>query len=160
LVYAVAFLAAALQIIPLIGSHGLLPIDLFIQQAQNALGSPIACFLRLPSLFWFFHSDGVLQTTAWIGFGLSCVVVAGYANAIVMVILWALYMSIVHIGQDWYGYGWEIQLLETGFLGIFLCPLFDGWPFGKRPPSVVVIWLFRWLIFRMLARPDGALLPL
>jgi hypothetical protein len=39
LVYAVAFLAAALQIIPLIGSHGLLPIDLFIQQTQGALGS-------------------------------------------------------------------------------------------------------------------------
>jgi len=32
-----------------------------------------------------------------------------------------MYMSIVHIGQIWYGYGWEIQLLETGFLSIFLC---------------------------------------
>ncbi len=150
LVYAVAFLAAARQIIPLIGSHGLLPIDLFIQQAQGALGSPLACFLRLPSLFWFFHSDTLLQTTAWIGFGLSCLVVAGYANGLMMIILWALYMSIVHIGQDWYGYGWEIQLLETGFLGIFLCPLFDGRPFGKRPPPVAVIWLFRWLIFRIM----------
>jgi hypothetical protein len=150
LVYAVAFLAAARQIIPLIGSNGLLPVDLFIQQAQGALGSPVACFLRLPSLFWFFHSDGVLQTTAWMGFGLSCVVVAGYANGLMMIILWALYMSIVHIGQDWYGYGWEIQLLETGFLGIFLCPLLDGRPFGKRAPPVAVIWLFRWLIFRIM----------
>ena len=34
-----------------------------------------------------------------------------------------------------YGYGWEIQLLETGFLSIFLCPLLDGRPFPKcRPP--------------------------
>jgi len=150
LVYAVAFLAAARQIIPLIGSHGILPIDLFIQQAQGALGSPMACFLRLPSLFWFFHSDTLLQTTAWLGFGLSCVVVAGYANGLMMIILWALYMSIVHIGQDWYGYGWEIQLLETGFLAIFLCPWLDGRPFGKRPPLVAVIWLYRWLIFRIM----------
>ena len=149
-IYAVAFLAAARQIIPLIGSHGLLPVDLFIARVETVLGSPAAGFLRLPSLFWFAHSDAILQLTAWIGFALSCVVVAGYANAIVMTILWGLYMSIVHIGQDWYGYGWEIQLLETGFLAIFLCPLLDGRPFSKRPPPVVVIWLFRWLIFRIM----------
>ncbi len=149
-VYAVAFLAAARQILPLIGSHGLLPVDLFLGRVQNALGSRAAGFLRLPSLFWFAHSDGALQGAAWAGFALSCVVVAGYANALMMTALWALYMSIVHVGQELYGYGWEIQLLETGFLGIFLCPLLDGRPFPKRPPPVPVIWLFRWLIFRIM----------
>jgi Lipase maturation factor len=150
IVYAVAFLVAVKQIVPLIGSHGLLPMDLFLNRVQSALGSPVAGFIRLPSLFWFAHSDAVLQTAAWIGFALSCVVVAGYANAILMAVLWALYMSFVHIGQDWYGYGWEIQLLETGFLAIFLCPLFDGRPFPKREPPLVIIWLFRWLIFRIM----------
>ena len=67
-----------------------------------------------------------------------------------MTALWALYMSFVHLGQAWYGYGWEIQLLETGFLGIFLCPLLDGRPFPKHRPPIVVIWLFRWLIFRIM----------
>ncbi|HXR05675.1 MAG TPA: lipase maturation factor family protein, partial [Verrucomicrobiae bacterium] len=149
-VYAVAFLAAAKQILPLVGSHGLLPVDLYLERVQNALGSPLAGFVRLPSLFWFAHSDAVLQLAAWVGFALSCVVVAGYANAILMALLWALYMSFVHVGQDWYGYGWEIQLLETGFLAIFLCPLLDGRPFPKRAPPVVVLWLFRWLIFRIM----------
>jgi hypothetical protein len=149
-VYAVAFLAAALQIVPLIGSHGLLPLDLFLTRAQTALGSSAAGFARLPSLFWFAHSDAALQTTAWIGFGLSCVVVAGYANGVLMTLLWLLYMSFVHLGQDWYGYGWEIQLLETGFLAIFLCGPLDGRPFPKRETPVVIIWLFRWLIFRIM----------
>jgi hypothetical protein len=54
------------------------------------------------------------------------------------------------MGQDWYSYGWEIQLLETGLLGIFLCPLLDGRPFPRRPPPLPVIWLFRWLIFRIM----------
>ena len=81
---------------------------------------------------------------------LSLVVLAGYANAIILAILWAMYMSIVHIGQIWYGYGWEIQLLETGFLSIFLCPLLDGRPFPKRPPPLLVFWLFRWLGFRIM----------
>ena len=49
-VYAVAFLAAAKQILPLIGSHGLLPLDLFIARVQAALGSTAAGFFRLPSL--------------------------------------------------------------------------------------------------------------
>jgi len=149
-VYAVAFLAAARQILPLIGSHGLTPLDLFLSQVRGALGSSAAGFIRFPSLFWFAHSDAVLQTTAWIGFALACIVVAGYANAILMTLLWILYMSFVHAGQDWYGYGWEIQTLETGFLAIFLCPLLDGRPFPKRPPPIVIIWLFRWLIFRIM----------
>ncbi len=149
-VYAVAFLAAAKQIVPLIGANGLLPLDLYFSQIQNGTGSTLAGFLQLPSLFWFAHSDAVLQTVAWIGFALSCVVAAGYANAIVLTFLWALYMSIVHVGQEWYGYGWEIQLLETGFLAIFLCPLLNGRPFPKREPPRVVIWLFRWLIFRIM----------
>jgi hypothetical protein len=67
-----------------------------------------------------------------------------------MAALWALYMSFVHVGQDWYGYGWEIQLLETGFLAIFLCPLASVRPFPRRRPAPIVIWLFRWLIFRIM----------
>jgi lipase maturation factor len=149
-VYAVAFLAAAKQVLPLIGSRGLLPVDLFFARVQNAFGSTFASFIRLPSLFWFAHSDGLLHTAAWVGFAISCIVVAGYANAIVMSLLWLLYMSFVHVGQEWYGYGWEIQLIETGFLAVFLCPLLDGRPFPKREPPLVVIWLLRWLIFRIM----------
>src|SRR5207302_4924950 len=77
-------------------------------------------------------------------------VLAGFANALLLAVLWALYLSFVHVGQDWYGYGWEIQLLETGFLAVFLCPLLDGRPFPRRPPPVAVIWCFRWLVFRVM----------
>ena len=150
MVYAVAFLAAARQIVPLIGAHGLLPVGLFLGRVQDSLGTRVAGFEALPSGFWFAHSDAVLQGAAWFGFALACVVVAGYANALVMGVLWALYLSFVHVGQDWYGYGWEIQLLETGFLAIFLCPLLDGRPFPRRAPPVIVFWLFRWLIFRIM----------
>jgi hypothetical protein len=149
-VYAVAFFSAATQILPLIGSHGLLPVDLFLSRVENSLGSASAGFVRLPSVFWFDHSDAALRLISWTGVVLSCLVVVGYANAILMAVLWGLYMSIVHVGQDWYGYGWEIQLLETGFLAIFLCPLLSGRSFPKREPPLVIIWLFRWLIFRIM----------
>jgi len=150
LIYAIAFLIAINQILPLIGSQGLLPVGIYLKQVSAWLGSDGAGFMRLPSLFWFWHSDTALLMVAWIGFLLSLIVVAGFANAPVLFILWALYMSFVHVGQEWYGYGWEIQLTETGFLAIFLCPLLDMRPFPKYAPPLPIIFLFRWLIFRIM----------
>ncbi len=149
-IYVIAFLVAINQIIPLIGSDGLLPVDMFLKQVHDSIGSDAAGFRELPSVFWFGHSDATLLTAAWIGFLLSLIVTAGYANAIMMAVLWFLYMSFVHVGQNWYGYGWEIQLTETGFLAIFLCPLLDARPFPKREPPLPVIFLFRWLTFRIM----------
>ena len=149
-VYAVAFLVAAQQLVPLVGEHGLTPANHFFERVEAHFGSRSAAALQLPSLFWFGISDQGLSIFAWVGFGLSLVVLCGYANAILLAILWAMYMSIIHVGQIWYGYGWETQLLETGFLSIFLCPLLDGRPFPKCRPPLLVIWLFRWLGFRIM----------
>src|SRR6058998_1891879 len=149
-VYAIAFLIAAQQLVPLIGEHGLTPANHFLTSIQTQLGSRMAGMFKIPTLFWFGISDNALSIFAWIGLGLSLVVLGGYANAILLGVLWAMYMSIVHVGQIWYGYGWEIQLLETGFLSIFLCPLIDGRPFPKCRPPILVIWLFRWLGFRVM----------
>src|SRR5580765_892907 len=149
-VYAVAFLVAAKQLVPLIGKNGLTPATHFLNLVQTQLGSRGAGMWRVPTLFWFGISDDALSIFSWIGFALSLLVLGGYANAILLAALWAMYMSIVHIGQTWYSYGWEIQLLETGFLAIFLCPLLDGRPFPRTAPPVLVIWLFRWLGFRIM----------
>jgi len=59
-------------------------------------------------------------------------------------------LSYVNIGQLWYSYGWEIQLLETGFLAIFLVPLLDLRPFPRHKPPTAIIWLLRWLTFRIM----------
>jgi hypothetical protein len=150
LIYLVAFLVAANQILPLIGADGLLPVGPFLDRASAYFGGGGQAFLRLPSIFWWNHSDAALLAAAWLGVALSAVVLCGWANSILLAVLWLLYMSFVHVGQDWYGYGWEMQLLETGFLGIFLCPLLDGRPFPSRAPPVAVIWLFRWLTFRIM----------
>jgi hypothetical protein len=150
IIYAIAFLVAINQVVPLIGSNGLTPVATYLNYVSRALGSESAGFMRLPSLFWLWHSDTALSTVAWTGFILSCIIAAGYANAALLAVLWMLYMSIVHVGQEWYGYGWEIQLTETGFLAIFLCPLLDMRPFPRHAPPIPIIVLFRWLIFRIM----------
>ena len=61
-------------------------------------------------------------------------VLAGVANLPILLALWVLYSSFVHTGQIWFGFGWEIQLLETGFLAAFLAPLLDPRPLPRRAP--------------------------
>ncbi len=149
-VYFFAYLSLAQQLRPLFGEKGLTPAWLFLSRVESETGSFSRAFLALPSLFWFGHSDALMTVLAWAGVGLSGAVLGGFANGLLLMILWLLYLSFVPLGQDWYGYGWEIQLLETGFLSIFLVPFLDGRPFPKTPPPVQVIWLFRWLIFRIM----------
>jgi hypothetical protein len=150
LVYLTAFTIFLYQGLPLLGSRGLLPVAEFTARTAARLGSTGAAFERLPSVFWFAGSDAWLTGLAWCGATLALLVVLGLTNAGAMAVLWALYMSYVHVGQDWYGYGWEIQLLETGFLAVFLCPLSSWRPFPAQRPAPLVIGLLRWLIFRIM----------
>jgi len=149
-VYLVAFWCLIRQGLPLIGHHGLLPADQFIRDSVGEVGSRWDAFLRMPSLFWAGVTDRELLLVGWVGLITAAFVVAGYANALMMLFLWALYLSVVHVGQLFYGYGWEIQLCETGFLAIFLCPLLSMKPFPERAAPRQVIWLFWWLIFRIM----------
>lgn len=150
LVYFVAFLTAAHQFIPLVGHNGLLPADLLVGRVIENAGSPWAAFKEAPSVFWFDCGDRMILAVTWAGVALSFVVLCGFANSIIMLVLWALYFSLLPIGQEWLAYGWDIQILETGFLGVMLAPLFDPRPFPPRAPPVLIIWLYRWMIFRIM----------
>ncbi len=150
-VYLMAFLSLTQHVLPLMGADGLLPVGQTLATVSQSQGGQVEGFLRLPSLFWFWQADGVLLAGAWIGVALSMLVVAGRANVVVLVCLWVLYMSYIHAGNLFFGYGWEIQTLETTFLACFLVPLWRWRMFPKgRPPSRIVIWLFRWLLFRIM----------
>ena len=67
-----------------------------------------------------------------------------------MSVLWSLYFSIVGLGGRWYSFGWESQLLETGFLAIFATPLYSFAYNGTALGGWSVVWGYRWLIFRIL----------
>src|SRR6476660_8030335 len=73
-VYAVAFFVAAQQLVPLIGEHGLTPASHFLAGVESHFGSSLAGAFHVPTLFWFGISDNALLISAWIGFGLSLVV--------------------------------------------------------------------------------------
>jgi hypothetical protein len=151
LVYCAAFASLLLQLLPLLGQSGLTPVRHYLADMTAATAGQRSAFFAAPSLFWFLPpSDGVLLGCGWLGLSLSLALLAGVTNAAVMFLLWLLYRSFVSVGQIWYGYGWELLLLETGFLAIFACPLRSFWPLRSSATPLPVIWLMRWLACRIM----------
>lgn len=144
--YTIAFLVLVNQRAGLIGSHGLAPAAVHLDRLRAHVP-----FWKMVTLFWFDASDTVLAVASWVGLALALAVLAGAENALVMFALWLLYTSFEHVGQIFWGYGWEILLLEAGFLGIFLCPPRSLLPLRDPVPApVLVVWMLRWLVFRVM----------
>ncbi|CAM9913246.1 unnamed protein product [Pylaiella littoralis] len=154
-VYAAAFLSALRDNGALLGEDGLLPAVRFMSRVQRNLAhlTPWEKVLKLPTIFWFVPPTAVnLWWVAATGAAVSCLVAArGAANLPAMALLWALYHSLVNVGQTWYSFGWESQLLETGFLAMFLVPWLSlaRFPEGS-PASLPCVWGNRWLLFRIM----------
>src|SRR5438105_2248813 len=137
----IAFLVALNQFRPLLGERGLLPVPLFIKRVPFRLS---------PSLFYLFPRDAAFTVAAWLGIILSCLVITGISERYgtwLSVAVWAaiylLYLSFVNVGQTFYAFGWESILLEACFFCLFLG--------GSRVvPQQIPIWLFRWLLFRIM----------
>jgi len=154
-VYFMAFLSLISQISGLVGSHGILPAHDFLQAAYEALG-PLSYWL-FPTLAWLNCSDGFLQLLAVGGACLSLLVVLGIGTAPILVLLWVFYLSLVTVGRDFLSFQWDALLLEAGFLSIFFAPWkllsppwqAPAWLLSESPPSPILLWLFRWLLFRV-----------
>jgi hypothetical protein len=149
--YFVAFLVLVRQGLPLLGSQGLLPLGAYLDWVSRHFESQAWVVLRVPTLFWLGSSDAVLEAAWWLGLSLSTLVVFGVANAPIFAALWLLYLSFVHGGQVFYGYGWEMLLCEAGFLAVFFAPAWRTRLFSPAdPPPLLLVILFRWLTFRLM----------
>ncbi len=148
-IYLFAFASAAVQITGLIGSHGLLPVDRFLQLINGSYGS--GSYLVVPTLFWLNSSDGFLRLLTVGGVILSGLVVLDIAPGPLLAMLWLFYLSLVAAGQDFMAFQWDYLLLEAGFLAIFFAPwrLLPGLS-RQSAPSLIMIWLYRWLLFRLM----------
>lgn len=142
-IYFTAFLAAFNQFPALLGERGLSPAPEYIERTSAR---------EKPSLFrWRFtsYSDRLLRIVCVVGMALSLSVVVGlvhlgpgWTTIPVFLLMWWLYLSIVNIGQYYYGFGWESLLLEVGLVVGFL---------GTQeiaPPFLILLFL-RWTLFRV-----------
>jgi hypothetical protein len=91
-----------------------------------------------PTLFWLDAGDLALRGAALAGCLFSILLFLDRLPRLSLIILFLLYLSLVQAGQLFFNFQWDFLLLEAGFLAIFL-------PHTPR----IVIWLFRWLLFRL-----------
>jgi hypothetical protein len=139
-IYLIAFFVARNQFPALLGERGLTPVPRYLGHVS---------FRRAPSLFHWRYSDRLLRAVAWTGVVVAAACLAGVpergplaVSMLAWALLWVLYLSIVNVGQIWYGFGWESLLLEAGFLAVFLGS-------AETSPPALVLFAFRWLLFRL-----------
>jgi hypothetical protein len=140
LIYLIAFLAAWNQFVPLLGERGLLPVPQFLR---------FVSFRRAPSLFHFHYSDRFFAGVSFTGISLSIIGLTSlsergpfWISVAVWSSLYLFYLSIMNVGQVFYGFGWESMLLEAGFLAILLGT-------NRMAVPLPIIFLLRWMLFRV-----------
>ena len=140
-VYVLAFLSTFHQFPVLLGERGLLPVPAFLDRVGGSAGPTL--FRHVP------YSDALLRGMCAAGMLLGLAVVLGlpqqgpaWSMLAVFGTMWAMYLSIVSVGQIFYGYGWESMLLEcgalVGLLGSHAVP----------PPQLMMLFLL-WLLIRL-----------
>lgn len=163
LAYFCAFASLGVQMVGLLGANGVLPAGHFLSAIAGHFGPERFWFF--PSLAWISASDLFLQVLGWGGALLGILVLAGLTRAWVFLALWLFYLSLQTVGQEFLSYQWDILLLETGFLAIFIAPFSVARPKKDFPPvgevrtagigSLPVSWplfrvLLKWLLFRLM----------
>lgn len=140
LIYLIAFLVALNQFRPLLGERGLLPVPQFLEFVN---------FRKAPSIFHFFYSDNFFSGVSLAGILLSIIALTSFSergplwiSIAVWISLYVLYLSIMNVGQTFYGFGWESMLLEAGFLAILLGS-------NRMAVPIPIIFLLRWMLFRV-----------
>jgi predicted DCC family thiol-disulfide oxidoreductase YuxK len=149
LIYLIAFVSLWVQEDGLFGSTGISPLNQFLPAVHEELGRE--AYLLLPTLCWFNSSNTFLHILCGGGVALSLLLVFGIAQAISLTALFVFYLSLTIAGQTFLSFQWDILLLETGFLSIFLVP-WRLWPKrGKELPTPrAALFLLKLLLFKLM----------
>ena len=132
-----AFGSFGVQAQGLIGSRGILPLSELVDAIGPRLGPER--FVLMPMLFWLNDSDLAIRAVCWAGAGLSLMLVLNLLPRLSLVLIYALYLSLLYAGQTFMTFQWDTFLLETAVIALFM----------TFSPTTGV-WLARWLLFRFM----------
>jgi hypothetical protein len=150
LVYLVAFVSLGVQVHGLVGEHGLLPARELVGLVREARGD--AGFLALPTLGWLGAGDPALSFMCWGGAAAALLALLGCAQGWLFALSFVLYLSLVHLGQDFLSFQWDVLLTESGLLALLLAPwhLLPRRPRDEAAPPTAAVWLLRLLLFKLM----------
>jgi len=134
-IYLTAFVSFGVQAPGLIGSHGILPFAAYLNSVRASVGLD---WWDVPTILWLHPSDSALTAVGVAGTVCALAAVFGLWQRAALAVCLVLWISLCAVGQDFLSFQWDVLLSEAGFLAIF----------ADRSP--IRIWLFRWLIFRLM----------
>src|SRR5438552_392317 len=158
-IYLIAFVSLWVQVDGLIGSDGVSPVNQFLPAVHAQLGKD--AYAILPTLCWCNSSNAFLHFLCGGGVVLSVLLIFWIVPALTLIALFAFYLSLTTAGQTFLSFQWDVLLLETGFLSIFLAPWrlwpreLMWWP-GSRPPATAApvsragLFLLKFLLFKLM----------
>jgi hypothetical protein len=133
-IYFIAFCSFGAQAMGLIGSKGILPLGDWVKAARE-MG---ASWWQAPTILWWWASDAAIRAVWIVGALAAVVAIAGRWQRAALALCLVLWLSICTAGQEFLSFQWDLLLVETGLLAVFA---------GQ---SRVRVWLFRWLLFRLM----------
>ncbi len=154
LVYLIAFVSWWVQVDGLAGSQGIAPMEPWIAEVKRQLGGAAA--FQVPSLFLVYASDAALHAVCALGTLIACLVFAGIAQGLGLILLWIFYLSLVTTGNVFMNFQWDALLLEAGLIA----PFFASWRwwtgFRRLDPHAprLPVWLL-WLLLGKLMFLSG-----
>lgn len=131
-----AWLSLGVQLLPLIGARGLLPVQPWLEALQGrGLG-----FAELPTWTWWASSDTALLAGVALG-GVACLAaLAGLAPRLCAALSGFLYLGLTLAARDFLSFQWDNLLIEASFLLALT-------PFDRQ--SALSTWLLRALVFKL-----------
>ncbi len=145
LVYLIFFASLALQVE---GLARLFPVRPLLERVETDMPG-LERFFRFPTLCWLWPER--LREMALVGCGAALLVlVGGPWTPFCFLLAWALALSLVTVLADFAVFTWDLLLLETGFLALFL-PATRALPeFRSEPPAPVLALALTFLVARMM----------
>lgn len=133
----IAFASFWWQAAGLIGSDGILPVARYLDAVAATLGA--ARFWQLPTVFWVYSGDAMLHLVCAAGMAATVIGFFGRLRFLSAVVAYLCYTSLVHAGQVFMSYQWDILLSECFVLAAIV----------SRAPTLG-IWVGRFLLFRFM----------
>lgn len=134
LVYAIAFASLGVQVIGLIGAHGIDPAAEMLAHAGDDARN-------MPTWLWLTGaSDSALRLFCIAGVLSSLLILARRVPRIALFAAWSIYLSLCTVGGAFLSYQWDTLLLECGLVGLFVA----------TPGSRAGVWLARALCLKLM----------
>jgi hypothetical protein len=148
LIYYSAFFSLIFQIRGLIGPHGILPANEYLQALAENYGR--TGYWYAPTLLWFSSGSHMLSGICWVGMIASLLLVLNFWPRGMLAVCFVCFLSFVGAAQEFSGYQSDGMLLEAGFIALFLAPagFRPGWGEDSLP-SRASVFLLLWECFRI-----------